>query len=338
MPVQKAENSYKPPFLPIAEISIRRCRNPSLTRMLDAMSSTSKLMAPGELWSRVLERTQHALSCGALSPIETEQEAIEDGGVRFAVRRVSTLARKAEQRSIRSAKRASAGGARNDFPIEPDLFVADVSDTHVAVLNKFPVIPHHLLLVTRRYVSQEALLDADDFDALGRCMREYDSLGFYNGGVQAGASQPHKHLQLVPLPLAGNESVPMERLFERVPSASGINNVPGLPFRHAFSWLDSGSADAGAILLRTYRTLLSAAGIEGIERDDGLHQSQPYNLLVTRKWVLVVVRSREHFEGISINALGYAGSIFVKSEAELDRVRRAGPMAVLTAVAIRRAA
>jgi len=28
-------------------------------------------------------------------------------------------------------------------------------------------------------------------------MSEYQSLGFYNGGVEAGASQTHKHLQLL---------------------------------------------------------------------------------------------------------------------------------------------
>jgi ATP adenylyltransferase len=49
--------------------------------------------------------------------------------------------------------------------------------------------------------------------------------------------------------------------------------------------------------------------------------------------MLLVPRSREHFEGISINALGCAGSFFVKNAGELARVREKGPMAVLRAVA-----
>ncbi len=44
-------------------------------------------------------------------------------------------------------------------------------------------------------------------------------------------------------------------------------------------------------------------------------------------------RAREHFDSISVNALGFAGSLFVRDEAQLAAVKRAGPMAVLRAVA-----
>ena len=65
-----------------------------------------------------------------------------------------------------------------------------------------------------------------------------------------------------------------------------------------------------------------------------LLQSAPYNALVSREWMFVVPRSKEDFADISINALGFAGSIFVKSSHELARVRKAGPMAMLAAVAV----
>jgi ATP adenylyltransferase len=55
----------------------------------------------------------------------------------------------------------------------------------------------------------------------------------------------------------------------------------------------------------------------------------PYNLLVTDRWMLVVPRSRERFEGISINALGFAGALLVRDPAQLAAVERAGPMSVL---------
>ena len=50
--------------------------------------------------------------------------------------------------------------------------------------------------------------------------------------------------------------------------------------------------------------------------------------------MLVVPRSRERFESISVNALGFAGSLFLRSQEELDRVRATGPMQVLRAVAM----
>ncbi|MBI3067635.1 MAG: phosphorylase [Betaproteobacteria bacterium] len=298
------------------------------------MSAHRVLFKPATLWPAVLERTRHALARGALAPIETAQEVIEDGGVRFVVRRVSSLAHKAEDRARREERARPADLRSAAFPIEQELFVAEVSDTHVAVLNKFPVIPHHLLLVTRRYVDQEALPDEADFEALAACLREFDSLGFYNGGVEAGASQPHKHLQLVPLPLGADRAAPVEALFKALRAAPGIRRVPGLPFRHAFAWCEPVRNGAGTRLFRTFHSLFAAAGLGGTRRDGVLYQSAPYNMLIGRDWMLVVPRSRECFEGISINALGFAGSLFVKNEHELARVRRAGPMAVLAAVAV----
>jgi ATP adenylyltransferase len=59
----------------------------------------------------------------------------------------------------------------------------------------------------------------------------------------------------------------------------------------------------------------------------------PYNLLVTRRWMLAVPRSRERFDSISVNALGFAGSLFVRDAAEMQRLREARPMRVLKEVA-----
>ena len=61
-------------------------------------------------------------------------------------------------------------------------------------------------------------------------------------------------------------------------------------------------------------------------------QSGPYNLLLMREWMLLVPRSRERFDSISINALAFAGSFFVKDDAQLERVRQAGPIAILREV------
>ena len=298
------------------------------------MSASRVVLKPGTLSPQVLARTQHALACGALAPIETKQDLIDDSGVRFVVRRVSSLARKAQPGASTDTPEARADAGL--FPFDAELLVADVSDTHVAVLNKFPVIARHLLLVTREYVDQEALLDVSDFEALAACMREYDALGFYNGGVHAGASQRHKHLQLVPLPLGAERDVPLAALFDAVRGASGVVTIPRLPFRHAFSWHEHGCASSPLHLLQTYSALLAAVGIQGVMRHAVLRQSAAYNLLLTREWMLVVPRSQECFEGISINALGFAGSIFVKSENELEKIRRARPMAALAAVAISR--
>jgi ATP adenylyltransferase len=48
---------------------------------------------------------------------------------------------------------------------------------------------------------------------------------------------------------------------------------------------------------------------------------------------LVVPRVDEFFRGISVNALGFAGSLFVKDRSQLELVRAQGPMQFLSAVA-----
>jgi len=102
--------------------------------------------------------------------------------------------------------------------------------------------------------------------------------------------------------------------------------------------------DAGAPrrLLELYGAMLDACGLrEESANDDGRavnepeRQRAPYNLLVARRWMLLVPRSREHFGTISVNALGFAGSLFVRDDAEMSALRATGPMSVLQAVAVK---
>jgi len=118
----------------------------------------------------------------------------------------------------------------------------------------------------------------------------------------------------------------------------GVCRVPGLPFAHAFSWIEpfafAGPARAAAVLQAAYRKLLAAVDADAIRSNGEERQSVPYNLLLTRRWMLLVPRSREHCESISVNALGFAGSLFVRNEEQRETVRRIGPMSLLRAVAV----
>jgi ATP adenylyltransferase len=50
--------------------------------------------------------------------------------------------------------------------------------------------------------------------------------------------------------------------------------------------------------------------------------------------MLLVPRSVEHADGVSINGLGFAGSLFVRDAVQMETVRRHGPMRVLQRVAM----
>ncbi len=294
----------------------------------------------GTLAATVGRVTEAALRSGALQPIATEQRLVEQDGVRFLVRVVSSLARKHQEGTKRGDMRAKPDTPFNPFlPYDPALFVTEVSETHVCLLNKFNVIDRHLLIVTRDFQAQETLLTAADFEALSTCMAEIDGLGFYNGGTLAGASQPHKHLQLVPLPMAdGDPGAPIEPVLAAAESDQTIGRAPGLPFRHAFTRLDPALVDhpptAAEAIHQRYRAMLDAVGLEAIDVNGEIRHSAPYNLLLTREWMLLVPRSRECFETISVNALGFAGSLFVRDTGQLKTIVDHGPITVLRRVAI----
>lgn len=289
------------------------------------------MLQRGTLWPALEQRTRDALACGALQPIGTRQDFIDDGGMRFLVRVAENLKRKAEDKA-RRRKAGGGGPPANPFlPPEPELTVAEVSGRHLAVLNKFNVVEHHLLLVTRHFEEQEALLTPADLEALWACMGEYEALGFYNGGVVAGASQRHKHLQMIPLPIAaGGPPTPLDPLVQAAAPGPGITTLAALPFAHRFRRLDP--AATAESLHADYLTMLVELGIPPTRIDGHGRQSAPYNLLLTRRWMLLVPRTREHCGRISVNAMGFAGSLFVRDEDELQWVRETGPMTLLREV------
>jgi len=57
------------------------------------------------------------------------------------------------------------------------------------------------------------------------------------------------------------------------------------------------------------------------------------NMLVQDGWMLLVPRSREHAGEVSINALSYGGTLYVRTPEQLEPIRRAGPLALLREVA-----
>ena len=275
--------------------------------------------------------SERGRATGALLPIPTTFELVEDHGIPFVIRVVDNLRRKDEARRAQSSAAANGAPANPFLPCDPDLYVADVSDDHVAVLNKFNVLDDHLLIVTRAFEHQETPLTVADFYALWRCMRELDGLGFYNGGIVAGASQEHKHLQLAPYPITeGQDGLPVDPVI-RAAITPGVFRVEAFPFLHAAtscppSWHQEPHRAACECYTR-YVALMAAAGIwlkPGTTR-----QPAPYNFLVTRDWMMVVPRAEELFEGISVNAIGYAGGLLVRNEEQLQRVRQVGPMNIV---------
>ncbi len=301
-------------------------------------TTPANLMLPsGTLWQRIITQTEYAINCGALASIPTDYDFIETGNIRFLVRILSNLARKQKAQKKQQKKLAKSGEEFNPFlPYEQNLFVGNLSETHLCLLNKFNVVDHHLLIITRQFEAQETWLTQADFDAMWLGLAEIDGLVFYNGGKLAGASQRHKHLQLVPFPLVPDGiNLPIEPAIASIQFNNSIGIIPEFPFVHAIAsfnpdWINHPS-EAAIFTLELYFELLAKVGLSV---GDNPFQSGAYNLLATRNWMMIVPRSQEKFEGISINSLGFAGGLLVKNSEQLQALKSYNPLTVLKQVGL----
>jgi ATP adenylyltransferase len=274
------------------------------------------------------------MESGVLVVLPTSTAIIERNGVRFQVRILDTEQQNEALEAINPSARKCLPPTNPFLPYEQSLFVADLSESHIVILNKYCVFDHHLLIITRKFRDQREILTCDDFFALNLCMREYEGLGFFNGGQQAGASQPHKHLQFVPLPLCHSETgVPIEALFGTAIFSQSWAMSNKLPFLHAVSSLtidwSGDSEEIAEILLSKYKSLIQA--LELIPADNSHHtpHPNPYNLLCTREWMMVIPRSCEFYADVSLNALGFAGCFFVRNDREFSALQHIDPLDIL---------
>lgn len=279
-------------------------------------------LVPDQFWQTVETTTQNATQSQALQPIPTDYEIIECQGIHFLVRILTNLIRKEE------AKEKTGKDFDPFLPYEPDLFVSDISDTHICLLNKYNVVENHLLIVTREFEEQENLINYADFTALCACLKQIDGLGFYNSGKDAGASVRHKHLQLVPGSLAENlNEIPITPALKTAQFSGEVGQVPLFSFRHGVCWLNlDWTANPEIIaqhVFNRYQNLLTAINYQ---------PGTPYNFLMTRNWMLLVPRKQEKFQSIGINSLGFAGALLVKNQEELQLVKDYNPLEILASV------
>ncbi|MBT0960832.1 DUF4922 domain-containing protein [Denitromonas iodatirespirans] len=261
------------------------------------------------------QRLGDAFGHGALHPIATEKTWLDDHGLPFVVKWM------AAPPAAGHRHKPSRSDHHNPFlPPEPMLTLGALGPHHQVLLNKYPVMARHLLVVTEHFERQTAPITDADFAALGAILAVHGGLGFYNAGERAGASQDHKHLQWIP---------DLPPLAQVLPEA--LADGPGrFAFRHAYAPLPTRTWQApspGADLGACYRALLAQLAI------DNADELPPYNLLMTRDWMWLIPRRAERWQQMSVNALGFAGSFFVKSRDALPALMAAGPLAILGAVA-----
>lgn len=86
------------------------------------------------------------------------------------------------------------------FDVPPEYVIAAAGPFRI-ILNKYCAVRNQILLTSVSLRSQCEILDASELSSVYRVLKTLpqDHLAFYNCGTDSGASQPHKHVQIVPL-------------------------------------------------------------------------------------------------------------------------------------------
>jgi len=257
-------------------------------------------------WQNALQVSDKALKSGTLAPIITETIRFESEGIECLGSVVSdNMRKKPIVRQVDNHSPSQPLLSNNPFlPYEEEMFVAKAGEQHVCLLNKYPIISPHLLICTRQFKEQTQPLQRADFSAwLMAFGQDSDQvLGFFNGGMMAGASQPHRHMQLV------KTEIPLETVI-----AAGE-----LPFTHQLHKVDKLDASQ---LHRAYLTMMEALAL--LPKQDGA-ACQPYNLLLTARWMLLLPRSTNQVNGLYANGINYSGRFLVKEPEQLNWLKNYG--------------
>ncbi|RDB24926.1 Diadenosine 5',5'''-P1,P4-tetraphosphate phosphorylase 2 [Hypsizygus marmoreus] len=238
-------------------------------------------------------------------------------------------------------------------PFNPNLHIGDLCDEdgeeYVVLLNKYALVAEHFLLVTKEFRSQSSPLMPSELvqaylllAAARKSGRNF--FAFYNCGDNSGASQPHKHVQFIPV---DEDGPPVEQLaraanLEVHDKPFSLTVLPYANHVYRFpSRLSSYNPDRLEYILSTAFLSLLDLGVSTIRHDPEYPAGRPsYNVLITLEHMHLIPRRRESYtiqqtgEALSVNALGFAGMVLVKSDEELEAVKKEGLGKILRSVGL----
>ncbi|KAI0318386.1 HIT-like domain-containing protein [Amylostereum chailletii] len=297
---------------------------------------------------------EKAKTAGDLLFFPSEVYKYDDCGIEFEVTLCPALLHKPTLPAPRFS--TEPDGKKSDPfapPYNEGLHVGDLTDPeegneYVVLLNKFSVVPHHFLLVTKEYQSQNApLLPADLVQAYSILLAAKKAgkhyFAFYNCGENSGASQPHKHLQFIPT--EEDDGPPIELLAQAAELQRDDTpfSLSTLPFANHIRRLAIPSRATATqielVLAGAFIQLLDLC-ISTVRHAPDYPVGPPsYNVIITLKHIYVIPRIRETHvlretgESMSVNSLGFAGLLLVKSMDEFEAVKKEGPTTILKGVA-----
>ena len=258
-------------------------------------------MLSESLWLLALKKTEQAIKKKSIIPFKTKLSILDQGKYKYELR---TLIGKTKNQP--NYKNLNQGPKINPFkPWDKDLEISNIKTNHILILNKYPVELGHMLLITKKWKPQNGWLDISDWNALVNVNIDTTGLWFFNNSELAGASQPHRHIQLLRRQTI-NLLFPRQMWFEdylvnKINKESKLyKNTIVIPL------LEDNSPEE---LQEAYYKSCIEMNIG--EPNNDLKPKYGYNLLITNNWMALIRRSKECYQGFNINSLGFAGYFLI---------------------------
>ena len=225
----------------------------------------------------------------------------------FQLRFCPTIVAKKAEVSVTHPNPKSSIKPSNPFlPFDQNLLLSYLNTDYALIFNKYCVVPEHLLIITTNFVPQNSPFSPKDFEAVDQVLiglKDVKPLAFYNSGPEAGASQEHRHFQVIQ-----TGGSPIEN---HIISIDKFDEPFLIPFYSSFKHgcLRKSLTASNDWYYDAYQRLLDYCGMPSVA----------YNLLWTEDWMLIVPRRKEFADdGInSLNAMAFAGYFLVMNEDHL---------------------
>ena len=266
-------------------------------------------------WQKALDQTLLSINNNSLFPLQTKVITNDLYSKNdFIIRKLDTS----------KFKKVNIYGPRQNpfYPWEKTLEIGKVGKKHQLILNKYPVQKGHILLITNSWRPQNGWLDICDWLAIKRVNEDTSGLWFFNSSPIAGASQPHRHFQLLRRSI-GEISCPRDQWFLDLLSNNEVNSkLKQNIIVSKFNFLDDSSS-----IYDLYLKLSKELGLGDPNIDD--KPRHPYNILISNKWIAIIKRRKDHIHGFSINGLGFAGYLLVTNKSNVNYLKKFGPEKLL---------
>ncbi|KAL5354823.1 bifunctional AP-4-A phosphorylase/ADP sulfurylase [Pseudogymnoascus australis] len=290
----------------------------------------------------VAARFHEAKESGDLRAFDSTVAVLKMNGIPFQLRYCPTLKSKPNSNGPKSSSSTPFNPFLNPSPA---LFITDIGPSHHLVLNKFALTPNHTILATKTFKPQTDLLAAEDLEATYALLTAYRLaghrlFGFFNSGPHSGASQPHRHVQFLPVE-SMREGLEEGAKWELL--ADGLADAQAkIPFTYFAAPIKEG--ESAEKLHETYLALhkMASYAMDTFAKRPGEFgegsKDMSYNLAFTDNQMVILPR---RWEGLSfptgledpketgvvaLNGTVLGGTLLVKDELEWEALKRDGGM------------